>query len=189
MSTGQPHPQPSQQLVRVQVVETVEQVNARGPMTAKEFEIFASDNGRCELIGGSVKMMSPAGSEHGYIAAEILYLLSSHVRQYKLGRVYAAETGFILQQSPTRCGHPTRHSSPKHACQRRNRKDLAVSFPTWSSKWFRLPTMPMKCWKKPKCGSTRVSAVLSTFTPRRKPRRLIVHEIGVTSFKQTTSLI
>jgi Uma2 family endonuclease len=69
-------------------------------MTAEALEIFAADNGRCELLEGNVTMMSPAGSEHGYIAAEILVLLAVHVREQKLGRVYAAETGFVLKRSP-----------------------------------------------------------------------------------------
>lgn len=100
MSTAEPNSSPSSQLVRVQVLETVEQVNSRGPMTAEAFEIFAADNGRCELIEGKVRMMSPAGSEHGYIANEVAFLLTLHVREHKLGRVYAAETGFILRRSP-----------------------------------------------------------------------------------------
>jgi Uma2 family endonuclease len=100
MSTAQPNSPQSSQLVRAQVLETVEEVNARGPMTAEAFEIFAADNGRCELIEGKVNMMSPAGSEHGYIANEIAFLLTLYVREHKLGRVYAAETGFILTGSP-----------------------------------------------------------------------------------------
>ena len=100
MSTAYPDSHSPDRMVKVQVLQTVDQLNARGPMTAESFEIFASQNGRCELIEGNVRMMSPAGSEHGYVAAEILVLLGSHVRQHKLGRVYAAETGFIIQQSP-----------------------------------------------------------------------------------------
>ena len=45
-------------------------------------------------------MMSPAGSEHGRIAANVLLSLAQHVKQKKLGTVYAAETGFLLGTGP-----------------------------------------------------------------------------------------
>ena len=52
-------------LVTAVVTETIAEVNARGPMSAEDFEFFAARNGRCELLRGQVRMMSPAGSEHG----------------------------------------------------------------------------------------------------------------------------
>lgn len=100
MSTAQPNFHSPDRLVRVAVTETVEQVNARGPKTAEQFLQFAADNGRCELLRGKVRMISSAGSEHGYIANQIAFLLTSYVRRQKLGRVYAAETGFVLRRSP-----------------------------------------------------------------------------------------
>lgn len=100
MSSVQPNLHSPDRMVRVEVIETVDQVNARGPMTADRFLEFAANNGRCELLKGKVRMMSPAGSEHGYIANQIAFLLTAHVRSRKLGRVYAAETGFILERSP-----------------------------------------------------------------------------------------
>ncbi|MGB7346373.1 MAG: Uma2 family endonuclease [Pirellulaceae bacterium] len=100
MSTSHPDSHLPDRMVRVQVLQTVDEVNARGPMTAEEFQVFAATNGRCELEQGKVRLMSPAGSEHGYIANEIGFLLTAHVRQYQLGRVYAAETGFIIERGP-----------------------------------------------------------------------------------------
>ena len=44
--------------------------------------------------------MAPAGHEHGHIAAEVAISLGVYVRANKLGRVYAAETGFKLTSSP-----------------------------------------------------------------------------------------
>lgn len=44
--------------------------------------------------------MAPAGHEHGHIAAEVAVSLGVHVRANKLGRVYAAETGFKLATDP-----------------------------------------------------------------------------------------
>jgi Uma2 family endonuclease len=59
------------------------------------------DRGNCyELIDGELRMMSPAGSEHGRIAAGITAALWHHVRKNALGTVYAAETGFLLSQDP-----------------------------------------------------------------------------------------
>ncbi len=100
MSTADPNPPRTDRLVRVQVCETVAEVNARGSMTAEAFEVFAADNGRCELLQGKVRMMNPAGFGHGYVVNEIAFLLTSHVRQHFLGEVVAAETGFILSRSP-----------------------------------------------------------------------------------------
>jgi len=100
VSTAQPNLNSAARLVQVEATETVQQVNARGPMAADQFLKFAAINGRCELLQGKVQMMSPAGSEHGYIAAQIAYLLIAHVRQQRLGRVYAAETGFVIARSP-----------------------------------------------------------------------------------------
>ena len=45
-------------------------------------------------------MMSPAGSEHGRVAMAIGASLFSHVKQYRLGKVYAAETGFKISMDP-----------------------------------------------------------------------------------------
>jgi Uma2 family endonuclease len=42
----------------------------------------------------------PAGSKHGYVAYRIALLLGQHVEEHKLGRVYAAETGFRISSSP-----------------------------------------------------------------------------------------
>lgn len=45
-------------------------------------------------------MMTPAGGEHGEIGIELAYLLKTHVRESKLGRVYGADTGFLLERNP-----------------------------------------------------------------------------------------
>ena len=45
-------------------------------------------------------MMSPAGSEHGWIAGRIFVRLATHVEDLDLGRAYAAETGFQISESP-----------------------------------------------------------------------------------------
>ena len=60
----------------------------------------ATGLGRCELIRGQLIMMSPAGFQHGRIAATIAHLLMDHVQCHGLGVVTGAETGFLLEQNP-----------------------------------------------------------------------------------------
>lgn len=55
---------------------------------------------RLELVKGVVKVMSPAGSEHGWIASRILIRLGTHVEANDLGKTYAAETGFLIEVNP-----------------------------------------------------------------------------------------
>ncbi|MEL7433806.1 MAG: Uma2 family endonuclease, partial [Chloroflexota bacterium] len=49
-----------------------------------------------ELIEGVIYEMPPTGFLHGDIASEINMHLRAFVKQHKLGRVTAAETGFRL---------------------------------------------------------------------------------------------
>jgi Uma2 family endonuclease len=51
---------------------------------------------RLELIEGVIIEMAPAGSLHGGIAGDVLGFIWTYVRQKKIGRVMAAETGFSL---------------------------------------------------------------------------------------------
>jgi len=68
--------------------------------TADELLRLPSGKNRYELIRGELKTMAPAGSEHGNLAMDFGTLLNVHVRAYKLGKVYAAETGFKLTTNP-----------------------------------------------------------------------------------------
>ena len=58
------------------------------------------DVGRRELIAGRLKMMTPAGHQHGWITFRLSLLVGNHVLGRNLGRVYAAETGFCLARNP-----------------------------------------------------------------------------------------
>jgi Uma2 family endonuclease len=69
------------------------------PVTADELLRMPGD-GRRELIRGEVREMAPAGSEHGCVAMNVALLLASHAKGNDLGVVFAAETGFKLQQNP-----------------------------------------------------------------------------------------
>jgi len=69
-------------------------------ITTAEQLLRAGDIGRCELVRGELRMMIPAGGEHGRITGYLTFLLSTHIVNNKLGTFYAAETGFILSRDP-----------------------------------------------------------------------------------------
>lgn len=69
-------------------------------MTADELLRIPKDGFRYELIEGELKRMSPAGHKHGEVAMNVAGPLHSHVKRNKLGKVYAAETGFKLKSNP-----------------------------------------------------------------------------------------
>jgi Uma2 family endonuclease len=69
-------------------------------ITAEELAQMPEEEGGIELVKGEVIKMSPAGYKLGEIAASILIFIGHFVRQRKLGKVYTAETGFILARNP-----------------------------------------------------------------------------------------
>lgn len=68
-------------------------------VTAEEL-LEMGDIGRCELIQGEIIHMAPTGAEHGDVAAELLYVIKRFVNAERLGKVYAAETGFTISRNP-----------------------------------------------------------------------------------------
>jgi Uma2 family endonuclease len=68
-------------------------------MTAAEL-LETPGLGRCELVQGELIRMSPAGFEHGRIAAECAAILCDYVRPRGLGVVTGAETGFHIGHDP-----------------------------------------------------------------------------------------
>jgi len=56
--------------------------------------------GRWELIRGELRMMSPAGFEHGYLVVQVTLPLADFVKQHGLGIVIGAETGFHIGHDP-----------------------------------------------------------------------------------------
>ncbi len=59
-----------------------------------------ADGKRYELDEGELIEMAPTGDIHGIVALWIGYLLVSYVKAHDLGKVTAAETGFILAKNP-----------------------------------------------------------------------------------------
>ena len=73
---------------------------ATEPITTAEQLFQAPDLGRCELLRGELIMMSPAGSEHGMIVAEVAGILRDFIKPRALGVVLGAETGFRVSSNP-----------------------------------------------------------------------------------------
>lgn len=69
-------------------------------MTADELLALPRDEFRYELVNGELKKMSPAGHNHGRVTIRLTLPIAQHVRDHKLGEVYAAETGFKLGSKP-----------------------------------------------------------------------------------------
>ncbi len=70
------------------------------PLTTAEQFFFNQPASKCELVNGVVCMMTPAGGGHGRIAVNVAVLLDRHVRGRTLGRLYSAETGFVISRNP-----------------------------------------------------------------------------------------
>ena len=68
--------------------------------TAEELLCLPTVGRRLELVKGKVYEMAPAGGRHGYVAIKMGAPLSVHVQSNRLGHVFAAETGFIIQRDP-----------------------------------------------------------------------------------------
>jgi Uma2 family endonuclease len=58
------------------------------------------DDPQYELIEGELSEMSPTGERHGDVTSELNMIVRQHVKVNKLGRVTAAETGYILYKNP-----------------------------------------------------------------------------------------
>jgi Uma2 family endonuclease len=70
------------------------------PLTAEDLPYVMPDEQLCELVAGSLVCEPLPGAEHGLVAATILGHLFRFVHEHGLGRVYAAETGFVLARGP-----------------------------------------------------------------------------------------
>jgi Uma2 family endonuclease len=69
-------------------------------MTADELLKLPRGRFRYRLVKGELITMSPAGSEHGVIIMNLAAPLAHYVKANKLGIVFGAETGFIIEENP-----------------------------------------------------------------------------------------
>lgn len=68
--------------------------------TAEEFAALPSEGLRLELVRGEISAMPPAFDDHGEIIVLLTLAVGSYVREHDLGRMYGAETGFLLARNP-----------------------------------------------------------------------------------------
>lgn len=63
-------------------------------------EISQRDENRYELIRGRIIVMPPAGAPHGDLAMNLGARMRVFAEDHELGKVFAAETGFVLEMNP-----------------------------------------------------------------------------------------
>jgi Uma2 family endonuclease len=73
---------------------------ARTGMTAEGLLRYSEPGVRTELVKGELIRMSPSGGPHGKVAAAVADILRAFVRPRRLGIVFGAETGFVLERDP-----------------------------------------------------------------------------------------
>jgi Uma2 family endonuclease len=69
-------------------------------MTVDEFLVARLPDGKAELVRGEVRVTPPPGAPHGAASSNLLFLLSVHVRQRELGRVFGDSFGYELIRLP-----------------------------------------------------------------------------------------
>ncbi len=69
-------------------------------VTADELLEMADDGFRYELVRGELRKMPPSGHPHSGIAGEVAIHFGAHVKANRLGKVYVAEGGFVLESDP-----------------------------------------------------------------------------------------
>jgi Uma2 family endonuclease len=69
-------------------------------MTAEELILLPRGQYRYELVKGELLTMSPSGGQHGAVTVYLTVPLATFVKANKLGVVFGAETGFILERNP-----------------------------------------------------------------------------------------
>ncbi len=53
-----------------------------------------------ELIRGEMRAMPPAFADHGDTVGALHVILGAYIRAQRLGKIYGAETGFLLARNP-----------------------------------------------------------------------------------------
>ena len=69
-------------------------------MTAEELLRMQDDGCRYELVAGELRKMVPAGWKHGDVGGRLHSLLGHYVVEQELGKIFFAETGFLLARDP-----------------------------------------------------------------------------------------
>ncbi|GAB4192587.1 MAG: Uma2 family endonuclease [Roseiflexaceae bacterium] len=69
-------------------------------LTVEELDQVLSTNKHTELVRGELRQKPLASQQHGELTFEIGLIVGTFVRQHRLGKMYAAETGFVLARNP-----------------------------------------------------------------------------------------
>ena len=87
--------------VEIAAAEETKTDDAERLYTADELlEISSRDDNRYELLHGRLRIMPPAGDEHGFLASTLNARIHIHAEDNDLGYTFAAETGFLLERDP-----------------------------------------------------------------------------------------
>lgn len=71
-----------------------------GLLTAEEFAALHVEGVRLELIRGEMRVMPPGFADHGETVGAVHAILGAYIRTYRLGKIYGAETGFLVARNP-----------------------------------------------------------------------------------------
>ena len=69
-------------------------------VTAEQLLRMPDDGYRYELVAGELRKMVPASWKHGAIGGQLHGWLAQHIQQQKLGRIFSADTGFLIARDP-----------------------------------------------------------------------------------------
>ena len=70
------------------------------PISAQQLLKMPQDGKRHELVAGELRMMLPSGWKHGEVVSELHILLGRYIKDNALGRLFSAETGFLIASDP-----------------------------------------------------------------------------------------
>ncbi len=73
---------------------------ATGLLTAEDFAALPNRGLRLELIRGELHAIASAFADHRDVVATLTILFGQYIRQQRMGRVYGAETGFLIARNP-----------------------------------------------------------------------------------------
>jgi Uma2 family endonuclease len=105
-------------------------------MTASELLAWGDESYGYELVEGVLVQMSPTGGAHGNLALDLGAALRAFVKPRGLGRVLAAETGFLLSQ----VSQPDTVLAADAAFVRADRAPVPGS-PEWDGYWRLAPDL------------------------------------------------
>lgn len=141
------------------------------PKTAEELWKLPDDGLRRELVGGELRVMTPAGAEHGRVAATVGVLLGAHVRENESGVTFGAETGFVLARDPDTVRAPdAAFVSRDHAEAIGRTVKYWPQAPDFAVEWSRRTTAFARSRRRRSTGFGHAVWLSSCSIPRGAPR-------------------